>query len=118
MNGPREVYPVQDDQPDYNTSQYMDSFKALNTYAVRFNDLNYAQGAYNSTSITQIFTAWPTTDEALEALSSEDISSMASDDSNYVWQGIDYNVGGACDTEISLMDFRIGDTYQVTKALN
>jgi len=118
MNGPREVYPVQDYQPEYNTSQYMDSFKALNTYAVRFNDLNYAQGGYNSTSITQIFTAWPTTDEALEALSSADIFSMASDDSNYVWQGIDYNVGGACDTEISLMDFRIGDTYQVTKALN
>ena len=62
MNGPREIYPVQDSQPVYNTTQYGVSFAELGAYAVRFNDLNYGQGAYNSTSITQIFTAWPTTD--------------------------------------------------------
>ena len=48
-----------------------------------------------------------------EALSSADIASMTSNDTNYVWSGVDYNVGAACRANISLMDFRIGDTWHV-----
>ena len=77
MNGPREIYPVQDDQPIYNATQYLASFAELSAFAVRFNDLNYGQGGLNSTSITQIFSAWPLSDAAVDALSSADIAALA-----------------------------------------
>ena len=55
MNGPHEVYPVDGPTVPYDTKQYVESFKQLNAFAVRFNDMNYAEGALHSTSITQIF---------------------------------------------------------------
>ena len=119
MNGPREVYAFDDEHGAYDTAQYAASFDELAPYAVRFNDMNYLNGGYNSTSITQIFRAWPLTDAALSALTASEIAALASDDGNYVWEGVDYNVGGACAAgSVELMDFRVGDTYQVTNALN
>ena len=97
MNGPREVYPVGGSDQPYDTAAYVQSFKELDGFVVRFNDLNYARGAFNSTSITQIFRAWPTTDAALSALTTADISALMANDSNFVWDGVDYIVGGACD---------------------
>ena len=119
MNGPREVYAFDDEHGAYDTAQYAASFDELAPYAVRFNDMNYLNGGYNSTSITQIFRAWPLTDAALSELTASEIAALASDDGNYVWEGVDYNVGGACAAgSVELMDFRVGDTYQVTNALN
>lgn len=119
MNGPREVYAFDDDHGPYDTDQYAVSFAALEAHAVRFNDMNYLQGGYNSTSITQIFTAWPLTNAALGALDVDGIAALAADDANFVWDGVDYNVGAACATpSVDVLDFRIGDTYQVTNSLN
>eukprot|EP00966_Prymnesium_polylepis_P054255 1254472-Prymnesium_polylepis.1 len=118
MNGPHEIYPLDGPSEPYDTAQYVSSFKELSGYVVRFNDLNYAQGAFNTTSITQIFTAWPTTDASLSALTAADIAALTSNDSNFVWDGVDYHVGGACDAGVQLMDFRIGDTWHVTDCLN
>ena len=119
MNGPREVYAFDDAHGPYDTAQYAASFDALAPHAVRFNDMNYLNGGFNSTSITQIFRAWPLTDAALRALTAGEIAALAADDANYVWEGVDYNVGGACAAgSVALMDFRVGDTYQVASALN
>ena len=118
MNGPREVYPLGGSDKPYDTMAYVESFKELDGFAVRFNDLNFEQGAFNCTSITQIFKAWPTTDAALSTLSASDISALTSNESNFVWDGVDYIVGGACGAGVRLMDFRLGDTWHVTDALN
>ena len=113
MNGPAPIAvskPVKDQamwsEFPYDEPKLTESFRALGgaTSWVRFNDLDSSLG---NLSMTQLFSAWPRTDEELE---SADIAAIAGDLSNYDFSGIDKHVGAVAAVGKNV-DFRIGDGH-------
>ena len=80
---------------------YLTSFKQLDLGWVRFQDLDMDMGG---TSLTQIFLAWPLSDEDLQAA---DVTKLASTPTNFNYTELDRQLDAALATNAKI-DFRLG----------
>eukprot|EP00929_Paragymnodinium_shiwhaense_P101984 TRINITY_DN65187_c0_g1_i1.p1 TRINITY_DN65187_c0_g1~~TRINITY_DN65187_c0_g1_i1.p1 ORF type:complete len:563 (+),score=76.90 TRINITY_DN65187_c0_g1_i1:60-1691(+) len=111
INGPLPVQPNDPSPPyDYDVDGYISNFKKLGVGWVRFQDLSMTQGG---TSLTQIFSAWPRTDEELQ---SADVKQLAANSSNFNFTSLDLHVKAALAAGARI-DFRLGDSHQIASLL-
>ena len=107
INGPLPVQPnAPHDQYDYDEPGYIRNFKKLQMGWVRFQDLGMTQGG---TSLTQMFLAWPLTDDAL---TSANVTELTSDPKNFNFTSLDRELTAALAAG-SNIDYRIGDSHQI-----
>jgi hypothetical protein len=111
INGPLPVQP-NDPKPqhDYDVDGYLRSFKKTGIHWVRFQDLSITQGG---TSLSQIFTAWPLTEEDLKAA---DVMRLTSNADNFNFTSLDLFVKAAVAAGARI-DFRLGDSHQIASLL-